>query len=508
MKKLLTLMIVLTAIALMSTWQASAQNTSKDNIPGSDTLRKEVITLRDRIMGVEDRITNAENDLAKLTKIKLSGYIQAQWENYENSAAYPYNYFSLRRVRLKVQYEPVNGVIFVLQPDFVPGNITLKDAYVRVNEPWLKTFSLWAGQFNRPDYEVEYSSSSREVPERSRVIRAIYPGERAIGVKLEAAPQNIPLLFQLASFNGNENLTIKDAAGVNINTTNKDFDPFKDIMARLVYTVKLGNFGALDLGANGYYGKLRATSDTVLKSDYTVDKPVKVGSALNRNWIGGELRLYMDIWGGMAIRSEWIYGINAFPGYSGTVTVTSPETSTISGDTLIFNALTTTTTSYLPNIRRNFTGGYIYLVKNIGKRHQVAFRWDYYDPNTALKGDEIGLVKHAASSTTSVTTTNVIPGNPTVISNTTVNTVLNNTVTSGMDDIAYHTFTFAYNYFVTPNIRLQLAYEMPLNEKVGKNASGTGNVIQKFNVNNQPGTNDFSSRVPQNILTVRLQAKF
>jgi hypothetical protein len=145
-----------------------------------DTIQEKVSTLSDKIAGIEERITNAENDLYKLTKIKISGYIQAQWEWFQDPSAYPANTFSLRRARVKVQYEPVTGVAFVLQPDFIPSGVTLKDAYAQVNEPWLKTFSLWAGQFNRPNYEVEYSSSQREVPERSRVIRALYPGERSM----------------------------------------------------------------------------------------------------------------------------------------------------------------------------------------------------------------------------------------------------------------------------------------------------------------------------------------
>jgi hypothetical protein len=49
---------------------------------------------------------------------------------------------------------------------------------------------------------------------------------------------------------------------------------------------------------------------------------------------------------------------------------------------------------------------------------------------------------------------------------------------------------------------------MPFNEKVGVSSSGTGNVTQKFTVNNLPGMNDFSTHVRQNVLTVRLQVKF
>ncbi|HTX88481.1 MAG TPA: hypothetical protein VMC08_05790, partial [Bacteroidales bacterium] len=468
-----------------------------------------VQTLNEKIAGVEDRITNAENDLAKLTKIKLSGYIQAQWQYYENSSAYPYNYFSIRRARIKFQYEPTTGVCFVLQPDLSPGNFALKDAYVQLNEPWLKTFSLWIGQFNRPNYEVEYSSSNREVAERSRVILALYPSEREIGAKLEIAPPKVPLLFQLAVLNGNNGLVIKDATGTNINPVNKDFDPYKDVMARFVYTFKLGNFGALDLGVNGYFGYLKATSDTVLKSDYTFDKKVSVGKALNRSWVGGELRLYMDVLGGLSIKSEWMAGVNAYPGFSATASVTNPTTSTITGDTLTLAGLTTKTTSYLPDIRRNFMGGYVYIIKNIGKHHQIAVRWDYYDPNTKIKGDQIGVTKYGGSYATSTTTSSTIAGSPTIIQTNTTKTATNTTYKSGIDDIAYNTFSFAYTYFITDNIKIMLNYDLPLNEKVGKDAkTNIGNVTQNYTVNNVAGTNDFSNHVKQGLLTLRFQVKF
>lgn len=243
---------IILPMMLLSTG-AKAQVKLDDLKRDQDTLKENVSTLRDKIGGVEERIATAEGDLAKLTKIKLSGYIQAQFLHYEASNAYPDNVFMLRRVRIKFQYEPVNGVVFVLQPDFQPGNITLKDAYVQLNDRWLKTFSLFAGKFNRPNYEVEYSSSSREVPERSRVIRAIYPDERATGAKLEIAPPKLPLKVQLAIFNGNDGLSIPDASGANINPLNNDFDNHKDFMGRVTYTFKLGQIGALGIGAHGYY---------------------------------------------------------------------------------------------------------------------------------------------------------------------------------------------------------------------------------------------------------------
>ena len=74
--------------------------------------------------------------------------------------------------------------------------LQLKDAYAVVNIPKLKNWTLWAGQMNRPNYEVEYSSSSREVLERARVTTTIYPGEREIGAKLEYNGTKIPFCFR------------------------------------------------------------------------------------------------------------------------------------------------------------------------------------------------------------------------------------------------------------------------------------------------------------------------
>jgi len=485
-----------------------------------DTIKEQVITLRDRIGGIEERVATAESDLAKLTRIKLSGYIQAQFQRFENPSIYPNNTFSLRRVRIKFQYEPANEVVFVLQPDFLPGSISLKDAYAQVNEPWLKTFSLWAGQFNRPDYEVEYSSSNREVPERSAVIRALYPGERAIGAKLEIAPPKIPLKAQLAVFNGNDGLTINtkvyDPANqkwnnLNTNPTNKDFDKFKDIMARITYGFKLGSLGGLNIGVHGYYGFLKSNTTDVLNSDYTYNKSVKIGDALKKNWIGVEAQLYFDLWGGLTLKGEYIFGKNAYPGYvSDPYNVFSSSSALNSeGDTLTLTNLKMTTTQMSPSIVKNFMGYYVYLIKNIGKRNQFAFRWDYYDPNTKLSADQIGVAKWDAKVADVVKNDQQYAGtNPVICTNNQTRTIVNNSLKSGVSDIAYGTITLAWTYFFDDNIKFMLAYEIPMNEKVAQNDKGVGNVSSTYNVNGEPGVLDYSTVFHQNTLTLRMQVKF
>ena len=494
-------LVVAAIAATLSSMKTFAQESS-------DSLKKKKISFHEKVEGFEERLASGKEKLAKRTNIRLSGYIQAQWVHFENPAIYPNNTFMIRRARIKVKYQPVEGVIFVLQPNFSTTGIVIRDAYVELHDPWIKTFSLWAGQFNRPNFAIEYSSSEREVPERSRVIRRLYPGERGIGVKLEVTPPTFPLKVQLAVLNGNEFRVIDDIYGTNVNIWSVDFDPFKDIMARVTYGFKLGSFGKLNIGASGYFGWQKSNSTTVLNSDYTLDKNVGVGESVTRHWFGAEMQLYMDILGGMEIRAEYLMGINGYSGATGSFSVVDPAQFNLRNDTLTITSLTTNTNEVIPTIRRNFMGGYVYLIKRIGKRNQFAFRWDFYDPNTKLSGNQIGLTGYNAS-TSDIQTINTIDGNnPVVVLNEVTNNIVENSLKSGSADITYHTLTFAWNYFFTKNLRIQIAYEMPFNEKVGKDAAGNSNLVKEYTVNDRPVYNDYSRVFPQKIFTLRFQAKF
>jgi hypothetical protein len=504
----------------------------------TDTLPQQVNTLRDRINGFEDRLATAEGDLSKLTKIKLSGYIQAQYFNYEQSSNYPYNNFMIRRARIKVTYEATNGVAFVLEPDFQPGNFSIKNAYAQINEPWLKTFSLWAGKFDRPDYEVEYSSSNLECLERSKVITTLYPDEKAIGFKLEVMPPKTHLKVQLALLNGNEGYTYTDGNknpydpnGVSpVNTINAaqnnvDFDGFKDLMLRATYAFKLGSFGGLNIGAHGYYGKVKANAYDLLNSDYTYNKAISnPGTSIRRNWAGVEAQLYMDVLGGLTLKGEYIFGINGAPGYY--TTQANPPTVTtnsMSHDTLFQVQKTTTTISKVPAIERNFMGYYVYLIKNVGKRNQFAVRYDYYNPNTKINNDSIGYKRYSKSVSGTPTNKWTYSSGTNMVVATNAQTVTNTTnalsTINSTNDLALGTWTFAWTYFFSNNIKIQLAYSIPINETVpaatgvtyNTNGVVTGNktgVIKGYTVNGVSGFYDYNNVIKQNFLTLRIQAKF
>ncbi len=327
-----------------------------------DSLMDVIERHEGKLNALDDRVLVNEADLAKLNKIKVSGYIQAQWEHYgadlEKTNGYN-NTFYIRRARVKFTYEPADGVKFVLQPDFSTGNLALKDAYAVVNIPKLKNVTFWMGQMNRPNYDVEYSSSSRELLERARVTTTIYPGEREIGAKLEYNGIKIPVLFQVMMMNGNFT-----------GTQAKDVDSRKDVMARFVYSVKLPSAGVgIDFGANHYFGSnLAKTNKYVKNSDGTLDSLNNVWRYLDKHWTGGEIRIYADILGGMSIKGEYVAGINSIA-------------------STVASSATMAQKKASPNLYNNFAGYYITLVKNVGAKNQAVIRYDYYDPNTKLSGD-------------------------------------------------------------------------------------------------------------------------
>jgi hypothetical protein len=432
------------------------------------TVNEKLTEVNDKVNGLTERIANDEADLQKLTKIKVSGYMQAQYQHFENLNTQPTDFISLRRARLKFTYEAADGVKFLLQPDFLPGSVSLREAYVVLNDRWTKSFSLWMGKFNRPNYEVEYSSSQLENLERSLVIRTLYPGEYALGAKLEYNPANTPVHIQLALLNGNDGLTINNNAGTNLNSNeNKDFDNYKDIMVRATYNLSLGSFGGLDFGGSGYFGSLKSNALKTLSSDYTTIKDVNVGDAVKRNWLGAEFQLFADVLGGMSLKGEYIAGKNASIGYS--PVAASGTTAAIPG---------------VANFQNNFAGYYLYLIKNLGKKNQFSFRYDYYDPNTDITGKDVTITKYTSADATT----------------------LKNRV-SGKSDLATSTFGFALHHYFDDNIRISLDYDIVNNEKVSAAGLLTENYTKADGTVVKNGL-DYSKNVNNNVLTLRIQAKF
>ena len=238
-------------------------------------------------------------------------------------------------------------------------------------------------------------------------------------------------------------------------------------MVRATYNLQLGSFGGLDFGAHGYYGSLKSNAVNTLSSDYTSLEDVQVGDAVKRNWVGGEFQLFADILGGLSVKGEYIAGQNASIGYKSVDAVGTAAA--IPG---------------LANFQNNFAGYYLYFIKNLGKKNQFAFRYDYYDPNTDIKGKDVTITKFTSPD----------------------ETILRNR-TSGKSDLATSTFSLALHHYFDDNLRISLNYDIVENEKVSAPGLLTEDYTKADGTKMAKGL-DYSNVINQNLLTLRIQAKF
>jgi hypothetical protein len=269
--------------------------------------------------------------------------------------------FSIRRGRLKLTYDssPLSQAVLYFDGATSGTNVNFRllEAYVTLFDPWtvLHQHALTIGQMNVPfGYEVERSSSVRELPERSRAENVLFPGERDRGVKLVSqwTPQ-----FETV-------VGIYNGLGI----TNADFptaDPTraKDLVARARYSQ-----GRVD-GALSYYAGHWLTPLT--GADVETDK----------TRIGADLQLYWELArvGGGSLKGEWYGGEDVNPDSVKALTIT--PASPASGKSLKSGAIAS-------HFASDFEGWYVMWVQNLGESFQAAVRYERFDPNTTLEHDQ------------------------------------------------------------------------------------------------------------------------
>ena len=155
---------------------------------------------------IANQVKKLSDDLTLLKKIKITGYIMAQYQSADSAGINSFeggnfapnvnNRFMLREARIKFIYEG-NLSQYVFQLDATEKGVSIKDMYAKFTEPWLKTVSLTIGQMNRPfGFEIGYTPTDRESPERGRMSQTIFVGERDLGAMLTLqAPKTSKLNF-------------------------------------------------------------------------------------------------------------------------------------------------------------------------------------------------------------------------------------------------------------------------------------------------------------------------
>jgi phosphate-selective porin len=338
-------------------------------------LKEKVNELEGVIAGLNESYLETKSTVDALKKIKISGYVQTQFQSAENDGVSSFaggnfgagihNRFMVRRGRIKFTYDNII-TNFVLQIDATEKGLGLKDAYVYLTEPWLQTFKLKAGVFDRPfGFEISYSSGNRESPERSRLFQTLFPGERDLGASFEITPQEGVLSF--FNFKGGF------FAG---NGVNPEVDNQKDFIGRFGFQIPFYEENlAIDGGISTYFGKVKKAAGKnlyLVNSDLTPQNKSAVNAA-DRNYLGLDLQIYysLPVLGGFTLRGEYISGKQVG---SSAASSTSP-TGLFTGDLY----------------QRNFMGYYLMYVQNIGEFNQFVLKYDQYDPNIDVEGNQIGL---------------------------------------------------------------------------------------------------------------------
>jgi hypothetical protein len=419
-------------------------------------------------------VENINQTLDVLKRLKFSGYIQAQYQVIDSAGAATFaggNFapsvdkrFMMRRARLKVQYDGalnakgIQTSQYVFQFDVSEGGLTIKDVYAKFTDPWSGWLSLTAGMQNRPfGYEIIYSSGLRESPERGRMSQIIFRNERDLGAMVSIQGPKFSawnwIKLDFGWFNG----TGAPSAGQAI----QDFDKKKDFISHLAITrANKSESVKWSVGASYYDGAYRVDNDTIYSAmnDSAGTAGFKIESSTGnkgkyyaaRKYVGFDAQVSIDWMPGLTtLRAEYIQGDQPAP-YSSS---TDPGRVTTSP----FAVVTT------PVYKRKFNGAYFYFLQNIGSSpFQAIVKYDWYDPNTDVAGDEIGKSVQSGFKTTNAT------------------------------DVKYDTWGFGLAWRADANIKFTAYWDKVTNET-------TTNIV---------ANNLFYHDLQDDVFTLRMQVKF
>jgi hypothetical protein len=409
---------------------------------------------------LEHRIETLENNAKRQQRLRITGYIQAQYQYAEREAdnvnfrfapqnsfeksddSDGFHRFGIRRGHIKLDHQG-DFAETVVQLDITENGVNPRDIFINVKDSWLRSQSAFrAGLFHHPfGFEAPLSSRLRESPERSRVVQSLFPNSgRDVGFKFilrssETSPWSF-LSLDVGLFSGN---------GIR-----RQMDSHMDFVGRLSANKKFKTV-SLSGGTSLYWGGVRAMSSEIytMKNNRFVlksDKPENIGKVHKRQYVGFDAQLGLKTTLGQTkLMTEYIVGEH--PGNS------------VAAYSFQLTALPTD-----PVFRRKINGGYAMLVQDLGKLPlATVLKYDWYNPNTQVSGNDIG-----------------IPGSLT-----------------GVGDIAIQTFGFGMLWNVNNAFRITAYYDIVRNEKSSIKTLEDEIVFYGF-----------ENIRPANVFTLRLQYSF
>ncbi len=428
---------------------------SQADVPAVETTEEKVSSMSERLDGIGERLSEFDSSIKALQKIKISGYLQARYESRQDSwnglddrksgdfktgsgKAGQSDTFYIRRGRVKFTFAANEWSEMVIQPDLARGGVTLKDAWVDLKEQWTGTQTIRVGQFNIPyGYEIEQSSSVRELPERSRWERTVFANERERGAALYGKV-NI-LRYSVAALNGNGS----EDKDTNFRGVDNNFS--KQYIGRVGFDaiwLIAGVSGSSNIKLIPAIKKQTPAATADINYNGTIDaKEVDVVSAGQPNkqykeqLAGAYLLFFQDVpyLGGFSLKGEYNRG------WSGSFSDELGNTKTKAG-------------FLLPERRVKMLGWHALVSQFIGDRNQLVYRIDQFDADLESREKDCHkLKKHP-------------------------------TDTEGCHLTRTTTHTMAWNFFWDGNVRLTSALEVPrqLAWRDRKDATFTEQVQYKF----------------------------
>ncbi len=371
---------------------------------------------------------------SKFQSLSFTGYLQVQYQfadsagissyNGGNFSTYADNRFMIRRGRFRIDYDRTTGqgyhkYYFAMQFDGTEKGVNIRDMFGRIYENKLNCFVVTMGVFNRPfSYELNYSSSLRESPERGRMSQILMKTERDIGAMLSFEPQNktnklYPLKIDAGLFNG------QGLAGT------EEYDSFKDFISRISWRrTEIAKNLYLSGGVSYLSGGFRNNSKIlyrinrtgsggyVFNADTSSDN---IGRKVPRIYYGADMQIVFDnTLGRTELRGELITGTQSATYSTSATPGTLPLTKTNVPDSVFV---------------RKFNGAYFYLLHTFLKKHQVFLKYDWYDPDSKVAGRTLNVSRKF-----------------------------------GPADIRYDTYGIGYVYYMNDNVKIVLYYDHPVNE--------------------------------------------
>jgi hypothetical protein len=307
-------------------------------------------------------------------KVKISGYVQAQYQWGEPDAQLKvgganenptesFSRFGLRRARLRAAYNR-SLVDTEIEVNMTEKGLSLVDLFVQVRDPWQQIATLRAGQTSvNFGYELSHPSVTLESLEKSLYVNLLFPEEKDLGLLFMLSPfktsylKPLQLSFSVMSGNG-PYMAIDNKVNVSARLSTTSLIEVAD-------NVEVGG------GVSAYFGQAYQGSRYIYNMKngvFAVDSSLsnRGGDALRR-YYGAHLRLrFANPLGRTELRGEYVWGQQ--PGNA-------------AGSRSYIGSSLPVSDTYI----RPFRSSYAEIIHDIkGLPLSAVVKYDYFDPNTDI----------------------------------------------------------------------------------------------------------------------------